>query len=142
MSAPPGRPVPVPDEGSAAFWLAAAEGVLTLARCGRCGRFTHPPGPVCPHCRATDPEFRFEPVAGGGTVRSWTVVRQSFLPGFDDDLPFVLADVAIDGADDVRLIGRLLDGPDAPLQVGDRVAVDFEHLAEGLAVPAFVRSPR
>lgn len=138
----PGRPVPVPDDGSVAYWRAAADGVLALARCGRCARFTHPPGPVCPHCGTTDPEFRFEPVAGSGTVRSWTVVRRSFLPGFDDDLPFVLVDVALDGADDVRLIGRLLDGPDAPLRVGDRVAVDFEHLGAEVAVPAFVRAPR
>jgi uncharacterized OB-fold protein len=73
----------------------------------------------------------------GGTLCSWTVVRQSFLPGFDADLPFVLADVAIDGADDVRLIGRLVDGPDASLHLGDRVVVTFEQIADGVAVPAF-----
>ena len=37
----------------------------------------------------------FAPVSGRGTVRSWTVVRESFLPGFDDDLPFVLVDVEL-----------------------------------------------
>ena len=74
--------------------------------------FTHPPEPVCPHCHHTDPRFAFELVAGHGVIRSWTVIRRSFLPGFDDDLPFVLVDVALDGHDDLRLIGRLLDGPE------------------------------
>ncbi len=70
---------------------------------------------VCPLCQHPDPAFSFEPVSGGGTIRSWIVVRQSFLPGFEDLLPFVLVDVALDAQADIRLIGRLLDGPDAPL---------------------------
>jgi len=35
------------------------------------------------------------------------------------------------------MIGRLLDGPDVPLRIGDRVTVAFEDLAPGIAVPAF-----
>jgi uncharacterized OB-fold protein len=133
----PGRPVPVPDDGSAPYWRAAADGVLVLARCSRCGAVAHPPEPVCPNCHHTDPQFAFEPVSGRGVIRSWTVIRRSFLPGFDDDLPFVLVDVALDGHDDLRLIGRLLDGPQTPLSVGAAVAVAFENLDPGVAVPAF-----
>ena len=70
-------------------------------------------------------------------MRSWVVLRQSFLPGFDDALPFVLVDVALDEQDDVRLIGRLLDGDGVALRIGDRVAVAFEDLAPGVSVPAF-----
>jgi uncharacterized OB-fold protein len=127
----------VPDETSAPFWSAAAEHVLTVACCARCGRFTMPPDVVCPHCHSGDPGFEFTPVSGRGTVRSWTVVRQAFLPGFDDDLPFVLVDVELVEQDDLRLIGRLLDGPDAELHVGAAVTVGFEDLAPGVAVPAF-----
>ncbi len=43
-------------------------------------------------------------------------MHQSFLPGFDDLLPFVLVDVELDEQADLRTIGRLLDGPDAPLR--------------------------
>jgi uncharacterized OB-fold protein len=136
------RPVPVADETSAPFWAASAQGELVLARCAVCAGVAHPPAPVCPSCRSTEPAWSFVPVAGTGVVRSWTVLRQPFLPGFVDDLPIVLVDVAIDGTlhpngSDVRLIGRLLDGPDAPIALGAAVAVDFEHLADGVAVPAF-----
>lgn len=129
------RPVPVPDERSAPFWEAAAQHRLVLARCSRCGELSHPPDVVCARCHHSDPRFVFEEVGGRGAVRSWVVVRESFLPGFD--VPFVLVDVAVDEDDGVRLIGRLLDGPDAPLARGDRVRVAFEDLAPGVAVPAF-----
>ena len=64
-------------------------------------------------------------------------MRQSFLPGFDELVPFVLVDVALDDDPEIRLIGRLLDGPDAALVVGDRVTLAFEDLAPDVAVPAF-----
>jgi uncharacterized OB-fold protein len=131
------RPRPVPDELSAAYWRGAAEGRLVIARCSRCARFAHPPDIVCPHCGHTAPDYSFAPVSGRGTIRSWTVIRQSFLPGFDADLPFVLADVALDEQDDLRLIGRLLDGPDAPMYIGARVTIEFERPAPDLTVPAF-----
>lgn len=131
------RPLPVPDEVSAPFWSAAADHVLTVARCARCGKFSMPPGVACPHCHATDPGFAFTPVSGRGVVRSWTVVRQAFLPGFDADLPFVLVDVELAEQAELRLIGRLLDGVDTPLHTDAPVVARFEDLAPGVAVPAF-----
>ncbi|WP_019927550.1 Zn-ribbon domain-containing OB-fold protein [Nocardia sp. BMG111209] len=132
-----GRPLPQPDAQSALYWRAAAEGRLTVARCARCEHYTVPPDVVCPHCGSGTPDFTFTPVSGHGTVRSWTVVRQSFLPGFDADLPYVLVDVELAEQSELRLIGRLLDGPDAPLRLGAPVRVAFEHLAAEIAVPAF-----
>ena len=58
-----------------------------------------------------------------------------YLAGFD--VPFVLLDVQLDDQPSVRMIGRLMDGPEAPLHIGDAVIVDFEDLAPGVAVPAF-----
>lgn len=131
------RPVPVPDPLSAPYWSAAAEHVLALARCSRCRQLTHPPDVVCPLCQHTDPAFTFEPVAGGGTIQSWIIVRQSFLPGFVDQLPLVLVDVALDAQSDIRLIGRLLDGSEASLAIGQRVKIAFEDVAPDFSVPAF-----
>jgi uncharacterized OB-fold protein len=132
------RPVPVPDESSTPFWEAAARHVLTLARCARCGAFTHPPDAVCLHCGSTEPGFTFVECDGAGTVRSWTVMRQSFLPGFDGDVPFVLVDVELSDPFGIRLIGRLLDGPEADLRAGAAVRLAFEDLGQGVSVPAFV----
>jgi uncharacterized protein len=131
----PGRPLPVPDDQSTEFWDAAAAHSLVLAQCARCAKLSHPPGVVCPNCGSTDPAFEFTPVDGSGSIRSWTVMRQSFLPGFD--VPFVLVDVELSVQPDLRLIGRLVDGPDAPLHVGAPVRLVFEDITPGVAVPAF-----
>jgi uncharacterized OB-fold protein len=131
------RPVPVPDESSAPYWAAAARHVLAIARCSRCGALSMPPGQACPHCGSTDPEFGYQEVSGRGVVRSWTILRQSFLPGFDADLPFMLVDVELAEQPGLRMIGRLLDGPDAPVRVGAPVQAAFEDLADGVSIPAF-----
>lgn len=135
------RPLPKPDPLSTPFWEAAAVHDLKLARCNRCSTISHPPDVVCQHCHHSDPRFTFESVSGAGSVRSWVVIRQSFVPGFEADVPFVLVDVALDVDPDIRLIGRLLDGPDVPVALGDLVRLDFEDLAPGFAVPAFRLDP-
>jgi uncharacterized OB-fold protein len=136
-AAPLTRPVPVPDERSQGYWDAAADHVLAVARCSVCDAFSIPPDVVCQHCHSTEPDFHFVPVSGRGVVRSWTVMHQSFVPGFDDLVPFVLVDVELEEQPDLRTIGRLLDGPDAPLAIGTRVTIAFEDLAPGVSVPAF-----
>jgi hypothetical protein len=65
-------------------------------------------------------------------------MRQSFLPGFDDDVPFMLVDVELSDPAGIRLIGRLLDGAEADLRAGAPVRLAFEDLGPGVAVPAFV----
>jgi uncharacterized OB-fold protein len=135
---PSGRPIPVPDERSAPYWEAAARHQLTAACCSSCGAFSIPPDVVCPHCGDPDAELTFRPVSGRGVVRSWAVMYQSFVEGFEDQLPFVLVDVELDEQVDLRMVARLLDGPDVGLHVGDRVLTVFEDLAPGVAIPAFV----
>lgn len=136
------RPVPVPDATSAAYWANTAQHVLSVARCAVCTKLVLPPDVMCPRCGTGTPDWEFVPVSGRGTVRSWTVMRQSFLPGFGDDVPFVLVDVELAEQAELRLIGRLLDGvtvlaEDGPLRIGTRVEVAFEDIADGISVPAF-----
>ena len=136
------KPLPVLDESSEGYWHAAATGVLALPRCQVCAQFALPPTTVCPNCGSTDPRFVATPVDGGGTVRSWTVVRDSFLPGFADDVPYLLVDVELNAQPELRMIGRLVDGPDAELRLHDRVTVTFDRLSDDVAVPAFALAGR
>ena len=131
------RPLPVPDDQSAGYWAAAARHVLAIARCSQCGVFSHPPDSVCASCGSIEPGFQFEPVSGNGVVRSWTVVRQALLPGFEPDLPYLVVDVELQEQPGLRLTGRLLDGPGTPLSLGAPVRAAFEDVAPGVAVPAF-----
>jgi uncharacterized OB-fold protein len=123
---------------SAPYWQACARHELKLPRCSQCGRLSLPPDIVCPHCRSAEPGWTWQAVSGRGKIRTWTVVRHSFLQGFD--LPFVLADVELDDDPGVRMVGRLLDGPETDLALGDRVEVAFEDIADGIAIPSFRRA--
>jgi hypothetical protein len=70
------------------------------------------------------------------------VVRDSFLPGFADDVPYVLVDVELDAQPELRMIGRLVDGPDVAVRLHDRVTVTFDQLSADIAVPAFALAGR
>ena len=94
-----------------------------------------PPEVVCPRCWTTEPGWEWEEVSGRGSIRSWTVARKGFLVGVET--PFVLVDVEVVEQPDLRLIGRLLDGPDVPLRLGDGVVTEFEELGPGLGLPVF-----
>ncbi len=133
-----GRILPVADELSAPYWQACAQHVLKLPRCSQCGHFSLPPDITCPHCKSAEPDFTWKEVSGRGRLRTWTVVRHSFLQGFE--LPFVLADVELDDEPGLRMIGRLVDGPDAPLALGERVELAFDDIADGIAIPSFRRA--
>ena len=136
-SIPPIRPLPVPDDQSAPYWEAAARHRLSVARCSRCRTFTHPPDVVCQACGSSDPGFTFTDVSGRGAIRSWTVMHQSFLPGFATDVPYVLVDVELAEQADLRLIGRLIDGPDAEFGLGSAVVAAFEDVTSDVSIPAF-----
>jgi len=133
----PPKPVPVPDEYSQGFWDAAASHTLAIQRCQSCGFFSYPPVMLCPSCQSQDRDFRFEPVSGRGTIRTWTVMRQAFLPGFQGDVPYVVAEVELEEQAGLKMIGQLIDGMNAELTIGAPVEVVFADVAEGMSVPHF-----
>jgi uncharacterized protein len=131
------KPRPIANELSAGYWDATSAGQLAIQQCDHCGQFAHPPTPVCGSCFAVPPAFSFTPVSGMGRVSTWTVFRQTFLPGFSDDVPYVIGVVELDEQPGLRLIGRLNVDADHPVSVGDRASVTFDRLETGEFVPAF-----
>jgi uncharacterized protein len=129
------KPLPLPDDRSEGFWQAAAEHVLALQRCDSCGRFAHPPVVVCPRCLSVEAAFTFVPVDGQGRLATWTVMRDAFLPGFKEDIPWIIAEVELDEPAGVRLLARLQADVDTPLAIGLPVETVFEDVAPGVALP-------
>ena len=117
-------PAPLPDLDTQPFWDAAAERRLLIPRCRACATWIWQPRPVCPVCRALDPEW--QPVAGRGRIISWTVVRPPVLPVYAELIPFVILLVELD--EGVRLVGQLVDDE------GTLLTTDGE--AEGVAMGA------
>lgn len=131
-------PVPVPDDTSGPFWAACAAHELKLSRCTNCGWFAYPPRAVCLQCLITPPAFGWDPVSGRGTVRTWTVVRQAFLPDFAAEVPYVVADVELVEQPGLRFLARLRGTAPSEPAIGLPVQVAFDEMGGGIAIPYFV----
>jgi uncharacterized OB-fold protein len=134
---PYSKPLPEPDELSEAYWSAAARHALAIQSCVYCEHLQHPPAGVCRRCRNALPRFAFRPVSGKGRLKSWTVMRDSFIPAFRDDVPFVIGLVELVEQADVRLIAKIMDGPLVAYRIGMPVEVVFQDVAEGISIPNF-----
>lgn len=129
------RALPAVDERSVPFFEAAERGVLALQRCEACRKFLHPVRGRCTGCG--DTRIAWVDSSGRGRIWSHGRLRRSYLPEHEGKLPLALVWVELD--EQVRFASRMATGEDATLRTGDRVAVVFERLADGTAVPVFRR---
>jgi uncharacterized OB-fold protein len=125
------RPAPVRTDDNAAFWQAAAEHRLVAQRCTDCGRFRHPPRPMCPACHSLS--FAWVDLGGGGVVYSYAVLHYPQHPAFT--YPLVAALVDLD--EGVRLVTNLVHVSPEDVRIGLEVQVTFEPTTNDMAVPVF-----
>ena len=136
MDQPTGRPLPQPTPASADFWASGGDGTLRIARCADCSTFTHPPLPRCRACRGAT--MTMTPVSGRATVAGFTINAQQWLPGLPP--PYVVAIVALDEDDGVRLTTNIVNCDPGDVRVGMRVRVVFEKAGE-VYLPLFEPDP-
>ena len=130
-SEPPPRFISPSAEGEF-FWKLGATGRLHLQRCNDCGRFNHPPGPVCPICHSRD--LAPAPVSGRGTIATFTINHKEWIPGFEP--PYVFALVELEEDPTVRIGTNIIGCPNEDVTIGMPVKVEFEKNGEWF-VPLF-----
>jgi len=123
------RPVVTPD--TAFFWQGTARHELRIQRCGGCGALRHPPGPMCPACGATRPEYDI--AVGTGEVYSYVVHHHPPVPG--RQLPIVIALVEL--TEGIRMVGELLGVSPERVRIGLPVRVSFVEVDGELTLPAW-----
>lgn len=131
------KPIPQLRGEERPFFAAAAEGRLAIQRCSECGQNVFFPRTVCPHCHRGRPEWI--DAAGAGTVYSFSVVARSAIPGYADEVPYVVALVELD--EGVRLMANIVNVAPDEVRIGMPVRTTFERRRDGageeLAVPQF-----
>ena len=130
------RPLPQPTLASAEFWTAGSDGVLRVLRCADCGAYTHPPLPRCRSCRSD--RVTMSAVSGRGVVAGFTVNHQQWLADFPP--PYVIAVVALEEDDGVRLTTNIVGCPADEVRIGLAVRVLFEKAGD-VYVPLFEPDP-
>ena len=114
------HPSPTPDDHE--FWEGAGRGELRIQRCRVCGRHQHYPRSLCSHCASGDIEW--VTASGGGTVYSYTVIRQNGVPPFNERVPFVIATIDLD-EDGARLLAAMPTVAPDDAAIGMRVQATF-----------------
>jgi uncharacterized protein len=134
------RPAPAPPTGvirptvnrdTEFFWTGTGRGELRIQRCGKCGELRHPPGPMCPSCGETKPEYVV--ASGEGEVYSYVVHHHPPVPG--RSVPFVVALVEL--AEGVRMLAELVDVPPERVRIGLPVSAGFAHVDDELTLPVW-----
>jgi acetyl-CoA acetyltransferase/uncharacterized OB-fold protein len=122
------RPLPELTPATDWFWKSGADGRLRIQGCADCGTLVHPPVPICPACRSLS--AKPTEVSGLATVVGFTVNTQPWLPQFDLDPPYVIANVALAEDANVRLTTNIVGCEPAEVHIGQEVAVRFEQHGE------------
>jgi hypothetical protein len=114
------KPIPARDPVSTTYWEAAAEGRLLIQRCTSCGSRQFYPRALCTTCGAV-PDW--EEVSGRGVVHTFTVIRQQGGRPFRDELPYIVAMIALE---------------EGPMMMGNVTGCTVEKVFIGLAVRAYI----
>ena len=132
MSFGAARPRPRLDRDNRVFWTGGAQGHLMICRCGDCGKWLHPPQPLCRGCWSEN--VAAQPTCGRGVVDSYTINHQPWMPGLE--VPFVIARVALEEDPSIYLTTNIVGCAPEEVAVGDAVQVTFEE-DEGIFFPLF-----
>ncbi|MEV5650587.1 OB-fold domain-containing protein [Nocardia sp. NPDC052254] len=133
MNAKPGIP-PMVTEETAPFWEGAAAGRLLVEHCHSCGADSFPPRGICRRCRKREPTF--VEITGTGTVYSYTVNYQRWLPNLE--VPYAIVLVEFPGHPGIRVAGRLRGCDPEQVMIGMPVEIGFEPGPDDVAVPSFL----
>ena len=123
---------------STPFWDATRDRRLVLQHCAACTRAVWYPRVLCPHCGATELEWR--EVDGAATVHAVSVQYRPGHPALADRVPYAVALVDLDAG--VRMMTNVFGCPADEVAVGQRVRPTWEPLTDGRNLLVYEPEPR
>ncbi len=127
------KPVPRASAESRPFWDGVQERKLLLQHCRSCGNYWFPPSALCRHCLSPQSDWR--EVSGRGRIYSFVVYHRLYHPAFEQDLPYVVAIVALQ--EGPRLLSNIAGTPWQEIRCDLPVRVAFGDDGRGMMVPQF-----
>lgn len=121
-----------PPEEAELFFSAAREGKLMIQRCPSCGEHQFYPRTICSRCGSPDVEW--VEASGRGSVHTFTVIHQNRMPGWADELPYVVAIVELE--EGPRMTSNVVDCDPGDVRIDMPVEVVFRSEG-GHTLPRF-----
>ncbi len=126
------KPLPVVNDLNKPHWEGAKRHEFLMQRCKECGHKWFPPFPTCTNCQSTNVEWYKS--SGKGTVFSYIVYHQGWLPGYKDSVPYNVAIIEVEG---VRFINNVVGIDNKAIKVDMPVQVTFEDVTPEVTIPRF-----
>jgi len=120
---------------NAAHYRGRLERRLLINRCRPCGRWHHPPGPVCPSCWSDD--VVPTEIAGTGTIHLAIFLHQGPpAEGVDYSTPHPVVTVELDEQPGLRFTSTVVGADNDDITIGSRVALGWID-RDGAPLPVF-----
>jgi uncharacterized OB-fold protein len=111
-------------------WEAAGSHRLAIPFCAQCGAPQWPPRPNCLRCHAF--EFEWRDVDTHGRLYSYFVAHKPLHPSVADEVPYMAGIIEL--AAGVKMLGRLVGGGQAEVDIGMPVEARFVERAPGVTL--------
>jgi uncharacterized OB-fold protein len=118
------------------FWEGCRAGELRIQRDPATGLYHWPPKPAVFHGKLLE----WVAVSGRGTVFSYVVAREPFLPALRHLLPLIL--VLVELEEGPRLVGYMVGCTPADMRFGLPVRVRFKVLTDRVTLPVWEPAPQ
>ena len=125
------------DDLTRPFWDAARDGRLVMQRCADCGAYVWHPQPWCRACYGQN--LAWQDMSGQAELFTYSVVHYAPLPGYADDVPYVLATVRL--AEGPQMMTNIVGCDWQQVRIGQRLALCWEERGGGIRVPQFTPVP-
>lgn len=127
------KPLPNVNDDNKEFWTGCKAHQLRFQRCQSCGHVRWPASMFCPLCLARKREWIVP--KGKGRVYTFAVYHVAYHPGFEKELPYVVAIVELD--EGLRLLTNIVGCPPEEVTCDIRVEVTWEDVTEEFSLPKF-----
>lgn len=132
------KPIPLKTLDNKPYWDAADQHELAVQSCEDCKKAIHPPGPACPHCGSPNIEWINYGSEITGTIYSFVMTYVPMLPGFQHDLPTIIAQVEVDQMEGVRITANIIDATPEEIVIGKAVKMTWIDITDDRALPQWV----
>ncbi len=129
------KPIPLKDQDNKAYWNAADEHRLALQKCNDCNTYAHPPGPSCARCGSENVVWENLGNDVKAQIYSYIISYRPFLPGFQDDLPTIIAQAQLEKVPEVKIMCNVLNCDINDIQIGMPVQMIWEDITDERALP-------
>ena len=127
------KPLPTITPLNQPYWDGLKNRALRMQRCDGCRKVWYPAAPFCPRCWSR--KFTWTTLSGRGRVSSWVVFHQSYFKGFENEIPYNVAEVELD--EGPRLMTNLVGVANDDIKAGMPVEIVYDNVTEELTLARF-----